>query len=409
MINTEENQGGSYGRNPKPQLLWRVNPDRSITEVTRASGIDNGSPHGRGRTRSAVFMNLRQPGYSATYFPDAVFTNAIPDDAAPGRDIQTWVYEGAAGSKLIPRKLTGSFLRRGEEYAAVTDVDGDGRVELVSWFFLRMFAVRTKAFQLDEITSQVFPKISYLGTIGVCEFDFDNDGKWDLYIARTNTGVLKWAPQSNNQDRLLKNVGGRYINIEAAAGVPFRTQSRGCTAADFDNDGYVDLILPQYNKPDLLLRNVNGNKFQVLNAGFDRAPGVPGDMATAADLNNDGKVDVVLSEGDWFDKSKGGFYRIMKNITPKVGNYLLVRVLSSPKYTAISLHAVVRVSLGNGKLKMMRRVGSPGTVVSNSYIETVHFGLGSYIKADSVSVTWTDGFTETRGNVPAGYLLKIGV
>lgn len=401
-------RGGNHGKNPRSQRIYRINANRTVSDVSEQVGIASGV-HGTGRGRSVVFANLQDPGVLNSTFPDAVFLNAKPNPDAPGASIQTWGFQGAPSGRFTPRNISGNLrFNKANEYGTVADVDGDGRVELITFFNLRVHAIRHRAFQLDDITEKVLPKLDYSGTIAVAEFDFDNDGLFDLYICRSNKGSLEWIRSKDIQDRLLKNMGGYYVDYTSKMGIYLDGASTGVTTGDFDNDGYVDLVVNRRDEPDILMLNKGGKEFVTYNAGFMRNRYIPGDMSTAADLNNDGKLDLVVSEGDWHVNRFGGFYRIIMNSSPNLGKYLLVRVLSSPLYTASSMHATVQVSLGNDTMKLIRRVGSPGTAVSISYIETVHFGVGNYTTVDSVSVKWTDGFVQTVKNVPTGQRIILG-
>lgn len=70
--------------------------------------------------------------------------------------------------------------------------------------------MKTKELQLDVLNDALLPKQDNRGTIAVAEFDFDNDEYFDLYIARTSSGNLQWVPNSDNQDRLFMNMGGKH-------------------------------------------------------------------------------------------------------------------------------------------------------------------------------------------------------
>lgn len=392
-------RGGSNGNDPKPPLVFRVDRNRTIVDVTAVSGLERNQ---QGRGRSAVYMSLRRRGL---HRPDALFTNA-PLSAARGARHHSAFQLKHAG-RFAARPLVG-FANETNTYATVTDIDGDGTVELLSFHELRMYRV-VGLFAVRDVSTLVLPdNIDLRGVVGVAELDFDNDGRFDLYIARTASGDLGWVPVADLQDRLLRNVGGRYVDATESANIPRRnTQSRGVTTGDFNNDGWVDLLVTHYDKQDTLLLNNGDGTFTERSAGFQRAPNVRGDAATAVDFDSDGRLDVIVSEGDWFRTELGGYYRIMKNITPSVGRYLLVRVKSSPKRAVTSLHAVTIVKAGG--MQMVKRVGSPGTAVSNSYIELLHFGLGASLKADMVSVRWSDGDTRRMSNVAAGQTVTFGV
>lgn len=396
-------RGGSNGMNPRAPDVYSIRNGRRVVDVTAGSGLRRSA----GRGRSAVFLRLRRP-LRASLGPDLVVTNVF-DVARSGNYHHGFSFSARSG-RWAYRKI-GPFTNELNPYVTVADVDGDGLVELVSFYELRVYRVASN-FRLTDVTARVLPAGNrgddLPGVVGVAELDFDNDGKWDLYVARTNTGDMSWLRYKELNDRLFRNVGGRYVDVSRAAGIPRNIQSRGVSAGDFNNDGWVDLLVTQYYGPDLLLLNNGDGTFRRRNAGFRRGGNVRGDMGVAVDLDRDGRLDVALSEGDWQNKKNGGYYRIMKNVSRNLGNYLLVRVKSSPSNKATSLHAVAVVKLAGRRGSMRRRVGSQGTVISNSYIELLHFGLGSRKRAASVTITWVDGTKVTKRNVAANSLITVG-
>jgi len=138
-------------------------------------------------------------------------------------------------------------------------------------------------------------------------FDIDNDGFLDLLV--TTYTELDSPPSKASFlfpddfpasfSRLYRNLGnGRFADITTTAGLnnnPGRT--RKAVAADFDNDGYLDLLLLRDNKPPALLMNQKHCTFR--DATWDA-----GDMekvwkyafldAQVADFDRDGKLDIAL-------------------------------------------------------------------------------------------------------------------
>src|SRR5438445_3390855 len=79
---------------------------------------------------------------------------------------------------------------------------------------------------------------------GVAAFDYDADGLTDIYF--TNGASLpsleKTSPRYWN--RLYRNLGGfRFEDVTESAGVAGAGYSMGAAAADYDNDGHVDLFV----------------------------------------------------------------------------------------------------------------------------------------------------------------------
>lgn len=395
-------RGGANGNRPAAPDVFHVTPDRVIHNVTFV--VDAEKFAGRGRT--FLPLNLKTSVYTRM---DGMFINAFPKIPGPRHFFARGVV-GPEGPKFKLENITGFPLDLlSTEYACVTDVDNDGTMEIITYPNLRMF--KHNDYNFTDITDSVFR--NYKGPrnriITVAEIDYDNDGDMDLFLGRANVGggvgYGKQFSTSGPHDVLLENVGGYYIDVTARSKIPRPSQTRGATVGDFNNDGFPDFILTRYTDPDVILFNNGDKTFSQHDAGFNRTLPTLGDMATAVDFDKDGHVDVVLSEGSWGDVERGGEYRLMRNIGT-TGNYLLVRVGSAPYRKSSSLHAVVHVYIG--KRILTRRVGSPGTVVGRSYIETLHFGLGLWMKAKKVQVTWADGSTESQKKVAANQELRFG-
>jgi hypothetical protein len=117
---------------------------------------------------------------------------------------------------------------------------------------------------------------------GVAAFDFDRDGHTDLYFTNGR------APA-----RLLRNDGkGRFEDVTARAGLAGGGFTMGAAAADYDNDGNVDLFVAGVND-SRLYRNRGGVFTDVTRQAGVRVPG----WAVGAgwfDYDNDGLLDLFV-------------------------------------------------------------------------------------------------------------------
>lgn len=345
-----------------------------------------------------------------------MFLNAPPMEQQAGQQQQKQQqhYAGTLmkGRFTKQRKLKG-FTNVKNSYGVAIDVNNDGEMELLTWNTLRVHRV-TGYFTLTDISPHVLPRdIDFRAVVSIAEFDYDNDGRMDLYVARSVTNDVHWLADKLGRepsDILLRNVGGRFVDMTVTAGIPSGGESRGVTTGDFDNDGYVDLLVTQYEGEDWLLMNNGNGSFREVRSGYGKSRETRGDQPTAVDYDRNGWIDVVLSEGSFTDRKHGGYTRVMRNVLGDGDSnrrWLLVRVCAAPNGKTSSMHAIVRVRTGSG-LDMVRRVGAPGTVSGVSYIEEVHFGLGSFEGLVTVAVRWRDGSRMTmfsKGN----RRLKVGV
>ena len=134
---------------------------------------------------------------------------------------------------------------------------------------------------------------------GCVWFDYNNDGYVDLYIVNGSTvgNVLNPASVKNPpRNYLFRNNGdGTFSDVTKAAGVEGRGWGCGAVAADYNNDGFVDLFVYTYGKNILYKNNGNGTFTDVTEHA-----GVAGDFswsggAAFADYDNDGHLDLYVS------------------------------------------------------------------------------------------------------------------
>jgi hypothetical protein len=145
---------------------------------------------------------------------------------------------------------------------------------------------------------------------GVCFFDYNGDGLMDIYFV---TGTWTKNVSSNEgrdlrgklSNRLYRNNGnGTFTDVTDAAGVGGNgVFSSGCSAADYDNDGHVDLYVLNYGRNILYHNNGNGTFTDVsAKSGIDDARWSL--SATWFDYDNDGFLDVFIANYLQYDDGK---------------------------------------------------------------------------------------------------------
>jgi hypothetical protein len=134
---------------------------------------------------------------------------------------------------------------------------------------------------------------------GVAIFDFDGDGKLDIYFATGNILPLSHAPVASN--RLYRNLGGGTFRDETEhSGLGFRGYCHGITVGDIDNDGDPDVFLSNYGGDALYVNNGNGTFGEVGQSAGVFRPGTWSSSAAFLDYDGDGDLDLYVSRyGDW--------------------------------------------------------------------------------------------------------------
>ncbi len=129
---------------------------------------------------------------------------------------------------------------------------------------------------------------------GLAVFDYNNDGRPDIFFTNgaPTPALVKNSPSYSN--RLYRNDGGlRFTDVTAAAGVEGVGYAMGAAAADYDNDGHVDLFVAGVRQ-NQLLHNRGDGRFEDVTA---RSGITSGDWAVAAawfDYDNDGRLDLFV-------------------------------------------------------------------------------------------------------------------
>jgi enediyne biosynthesis protein E4 len=246
--------------------------------------------------------------------------------------------------------------------------------------------------------------------MGVAVCDFNHSGRFSIY-------VTNFEDQSNS---LYRNDGNlAFTDAATAAGigsvtVPYLGWGTGCV--DFDNDGWPDLfvvnghVYPQvdlltagakYRERKLVFQNQRDGTFADISDLAGPALQIPQPSRGAAfgDLDNDGRVDVVVENID-------GAPLILHNDSASTNHWVAFQLLGT-RSNRLAIGAKVRVV--SGPLSQIDEVRSGGSYLSQSDFR-LHFGLGSLDRADRVEIRWPSGGTEILQNLSADhfYVVKEG-
>jgi len=181
---------------------------------------------------------------------------------------------------------------------------------------------------------------------GAAIFDYDGDGKMDLYLLTTN--MLPLAQEPKGRNRLFRNTGdGAFEDVTDRAKVGFRGFSHGVIAGDLDNDGDPDLILCNYGPNVVYLNNGDGTFRDITKAaGLDRATVANGTSpnwssgGALLDFDNDGDLDVYIANyADWsYERDKDVFCGDRDGKSTQK----LVRTYCGPKMLRTTRHDLYR-------------------------------------------------------------------
>src|SRR5262249_17749789 len=100
---------------------------------------------------------------------------------------------------------------------------------------------------------------------GAALFDFDNDGRLDIYL------IQDGGPDSRSTNRLYhQEPDGRFKDVSAGSGLDIGGYGMGVAIGDVNNDGWPDVLVTHYGGVRLFLNNGNGTFTDVTKeAGLD--------------------------------------------------------------------------------------------------------------------------------------------
>ncbi len=189
---------------------------------------------------------------------------------------------------------------------------------------------------------------------GTAFFDYDNDGWLDLYLATTKVyrALSRMAPESmlsDSPNALFHNNGdGTFMDVFAAGWDDVQHPSMGIAYADYDNDGWMDFVVGNWNEGYRLYRN----------QGSDGA----------------------------------------------TNHWLTLNLIGSGPVNRDAVGARVYLTTDDGSTQMQELKSGSSLGAGNDI--RLHFGLGNAAIRD-VKVVWPDGLTRIFHNVASDQILHL--
>ncbi len=330
---------------PERNLLFHNNGDGTFTERATSAGVLGQE----GRSLAAAWSDFDDDGW-----PDLYVANDVSDNVFYANR------QGRVFEDISHRARVADY--RGAMGIGVGDWDGDGDQDLfiTHWIAQENALFTNKRVELaarmggdgpglqfmDEADRYGLGQIAldYIGW-GTSFFDYDNDGRLDLFVVNGSTFQQDDDPHLliAMPDQLFWNRGAAegFYDLSSVAGPYFRTAQvgRGAAFADYDRDGDVDVFVVNNGGPAVLLRNGGGTDHHWL---------------------------AVQLEG-------------RRSNRDAVGS---------------------RIRLVAGATIQVRQAGSQSSYLSqNSPI--VHFGLGHLTAVDTLTIDWPSGARDVLTDLPA--------
>jgi hypothetical protein len=220
---------------------------------------------------------------------------------------------------LVAAPLVIKRLDRRAPAAAVPETDAAQAVSRIGFRLEESAKAAGISFQhtaptLDEKLSHIMEVVASMGA-AVAVADYDRDGWQDIYVV--NSG-------ENSRNALYRNQGdGTFQDVAADVGLADVNRtgtgvSMGTVWADYDNDGFEDVFLYKWGKPELF-HNEGGKSFRRVTEGAGLPDWVNANAAVWFDYDRDGLVDLFL--GGYFPENVDLWHIATTRIMPNSFEY----------------------------------------------------------------------------------------
>ncbi len=372
---------------PKRDLLFRGQGDGTFQNVAQAAGIQTSTTLGQ----CAFWLDYDNDGKLDLFVKNYGAPNLLYKNN--GNGAFTEAPNGAGLAKATFGNYHGTIC-------SFADYDNDGFMDAA---FSGLKNALYKNGRGHFVVASDVAGIPQLNDgRGVSWGDYNNDGLLDLYIARKKL-------RSTDENSLYRNNGdGTFTNVAPEAGVTTTGDTWTGIWGDYDNDGFLDLFVTRAGEPgvsdaNFLYHNNGDGTFtdraaqEGLALGGDAAPHKG---AAWADYDNDGFLDLVIKNGI---DPKPGIHRLFKNNGNN--NHFIKVSLSGVQSNRRGIGARVTVTYAGG-MSFRQNNGGGGGEDASQGSEPLHFGIGRATNA-TIEVRWPSGIVDTLPQVTANSTVTV--
>jgi hypothetical protein len=416
----------NYGKH----RLLHNNGDGTFTDVTDRAGLANASLGPNCVGAGCAFLDYDRDGYLDLFVGN--YLQFDVNQAQPCQQASVPVYCSPRAYPMAVNRLyhnngDGTFrdvsdssgIGRFKGYAmgvVCADFDGDG------WPDIYVGNDVMENFLFHNNKNGTFEEIGLLagvaydqygdpqGTMGANVGDYDGDGRFDIIV----------TDYQNQVNTLYRNLGSPHGNLQfqdvtvaTGAGTGSRPLVKwGCGLVDFDNDGVPELFTAAGHLQDSIERSDDGTTYKQRSLLLQQRGGrfveigkeVGGPMlipqssrgAVFGDLNNDGKIDIVVLNARTRPT-------VLINETPSPNHWALLKLVGT-RSNRSAVGAFAQVTAGRRTLVDEVRAGRGYQSAEDLRL---HFGLGTNTLIERLEIRWPSGLTETRTNLTADRIILI--
>jgi hypothetical protein len=336
-----------------PNILYRNNGDGTFTDVSEQSHISQYVGKGMGM----AFADYDNDGFTDIFVSNDTFENYLLHNNGDGTFTNVALQAGVAYN-AFGKAIAGMG-------ADFRDIDNDGRPDI---FETAMFGEGFPLYrnlgegQFQDVTASagLSALTSRLTAWGVGVFDFDNDGNKDLFTV--DSDILDNSMEIAHRsfplpNRVFRNKGNlAFEDVSAKAGASFAVPAphRGAAFGDLNNDGKIDAVVTVLNGPPEIWMNRSNTQGGTQN-GSDR-------------------------------------------------NHWIILKLVGVKSNRDGLGTKVKVTTSLGT---QYNQATTACSYNSSSDKRVHFGLGSADVVEQIELMWPSGIKQVLKNVKADQILTV--
>jgi hypothetical protein len=361
-------------------------PARRFVDVTASSGLDGHDYP----TQTAAFADYDLDGdldlyigneaYGPRRFPSQLFRNN-----GRGRFVDVTEKAGVSNMRMAKGVAWGDFDNDGDPDLYVSNIgpnrlyrnDGDG--------------------SFTDVAPQMAVVDPFRRSFATWFFDYDNDGRLDLFVSDYDAEVRDVAASYFGERRrsghplLYRNDGKIFQKVSKAVGLTRPLMPMGANYGDVNNDGWLDLYLgtgePSYLAlvPNVLFQNEQGVHF--FDVTFSSGVGhlQKGHGVAFGDLDNDGDQDLFHQLGGFYPGD--GFSNALFENPGNEKAWITLRLVGrGANRFGVGARIEVRIVEARGSRSIHLLAGSGGSFGGSSMQQEI--GLGDAERIEEIRIRW---------------------
>jgi hypothetical protein len=243
---------------PLPHKLFRNNGDGTFTDVSKEAGLRED-----GRGLGVLLVDVNGDGRTDVYVANDTEDNFLYlNRSTPGK------LRLEEKGMFLAVARDGGGASTGSMGVDAADCDGGGR----PWLWVTNYENEFHSLYRNDCASGREMFAYHSGPAGIVAIgrrhvgwgtgflDVDHHGWEDLFVAHGHT--LRYptgGPGRRQRPVLLRNEAGKFRDVSERGGPYFQEphNARGAAIGDLDNDGRIDLVISHQNEPGVVLQNVS--------------------------------------------------------------------------------------------------------------------------------------------------------